>query len=112
MKTILLPSGRAVSLGEYVRSWRALREISPSASVRHWSHFDTDARDILREIHKGIHARINRHIPGYGVGRNWNDDRFMEIRRAANDLNSRIRIYWLPPSLKARFAHRLARYDD
>ncbi len=57
---IVLPSGRRVRVGEYVRSWRALKAAPPEALVSHWDHFPTKACDVLQQLSAGVHDRINR----------------------------------------------------
>lgn len=107
--TIGLPDGRSVSVREYVRSWRVLRTLSPDRLVNGFYWYPETASIILRALRVGMHDRINRHLPGYGIGRKWDPNWQAEMRRAANDLNCpRLVIHWLPPDLRSRFAHRLA----
>jgi hypothetical protein len=55
-----------------------------------------------------MHDRINRHIPGFGIGRKWDQDWQRQTCHAANLLNMpRVIIDWLPPEYRTRFAHRL-----
>ena len=68
MKLIGLPCGRAVTVAEYVRSWRMLRNLDRDRPVERWSHFPTPAGEILDAIRARIHDRINRHLPDYGRG--------------------------------------------
>lgn len=107
-RRIRLPSGHSVTLGEYVRSWKALQTLAPDRLVERWSHFATPAGEILRAISFGVHDRINRRLPWYGQGRKWDSQWQLETYRAAQQLNHpRLVIRWLPVWLKARFAHRL-----
>ena len=107
-RTITLPNGRAVALGEYVRSWKRLQQLPSSCQVAHWSHFPNTAGQILAEIRFGIHDRINRHLPGYRRTRKWDPDWQRITSYSARLLNTpRLVIDHLPPHLHPRFAHRL-----
>lgn len=112
-KLIQLPNGRNVTLGEYARSWKALRELKPSAQVANWSYGYTDAQEILRDMSRGVHERINSHIPGFGQGRKWSAEYYWPMWRASRELNNpRLRIYWLPSDLVSRFASRVSKHND
>ena len=50
---ITLPGGRRVTMGEYVRSWKALKTMPPNAEVANWTWYPVKARDILRQIMSG-----------------------------------------------------------
>jgi len=66
MRVITLPSGRRVSLGEYVRSWRAVKAIvavDPEREVAHWQWFPVPAREVLADIRAGMDERINARVP-------------------------------------------------
>lgn len=64
MNTIGLPDGRHILIAEYVRSWRKLLTLPADRWVAGWSHFGiTTAGEILADIRRGIHDRINRHLP-------------------------------------------------
>lgn len=115
MRVVTLGDGKQVPLGAYVEAWRRVRELEPSASLDRGlcSRDSTTAGDVLREFRNGMHDRINRHIPGFGIGRKWSWEWQTETRRAAHDLNNpRLRFYWLPDWLRPRFEHRIARHDD
>jgi hypothetical protein len=104
---ITLPNGNRTSLGEYVRSWRILKGMHGDKLVGRFSHFPQPARSVLEEISRGMHDRINRHIPGYGVGRKWHDDWQRETANAARALNTpRLAIHWLPKWIAAKFPDR------
>ena len=107
-RVIKLPNDRRVSLPVYVNAWRTLKAMDPSESVKGWDHFPTPAGEILRKLRAGMHDRINRHLPGYGQGRKWDDIWQLETARAADKLNApRHVIRWLPHWLRDRFNHRL-----
>ena len=114
MKTrvIGLPSGRKVTLGEYVRSWRALKTVSPDKPIANWSHCDTRAGEILREIAFGVHDRINRHLPAYGRGRKWDSTWQADMMRTGRDVNTpRLAVHWMPVEFRARVGHRLSTFE-
>lgn len=113
VRVIGLPNGRRVTLATYARAWRKLRDLPPETRVEGWDHFSATARDILAAMSDGLTDRINRHRPGYGVGRKWGDDWFWAARRVANALNSRVRVYArdCPRELRPRLAHRFAEVD-
>jgi hypothetical protein len=67
------------------------------------------AEEALQEFRFGLHDRINRRLSWYGRGRKWESDWRRHALQAALQLNApRLAIHWLPPHLKARFAHRLS----
>lgn len=87
IRLITLPSGRRVTIGEYVRSWKTLKTLPPNRLVDRWSHFPTPAGEILREISYGVHDRINKHLPWWNRGRKWAEDWYRETRQAADRIN-------------------------
>lgn len=104
---ITLPNGHRTSIGEYVRSWRILKTMHGDKLVGRFSHFPVPARDILADISYGVHDRINRHIPGHGVGRKWHHDWQRETSYAAQQVNTpRLVIHWLPKWIAARLPHK------
>lgn len=107
-RAIRLPNGKWCSLGSYVKSWRTLKTLPGDASVRGFDHFGSAAADILRDLHYGLHDRINRHDPAYGKGRKWDQMWQVETRRTAQNVNTpRLAIHWLPMEWRQRFEHRL-----
>lgn len=71
------------------------------------------AEEWLRWFRERLDVKISSHIKGFEIGRKWDLDYQVEIRRAARALNTpRLVIDWLPADLKTRFAHRLRRNDD
>lgn len=109
--TIGLPNGRSCRLPTYVAAWKRLRTMKPDASVDGFGHFDQRADEILRELRRGMHDRINRHIAGYGVGRKWASDWWWPTWRLSRDVNTRrlvVRVRQCPKEFRARLAHRLS----
>lgn len=109
-RTIGMFKGHSVTIAAYVQGWRAAKALPPETMCKNGpgAWFSVSAAEIMREIEYGMHARINRHIPGYGVGRKWSNDWQVETRRAARDVNTpRLIVRWLPSHLKARLSHRL-----
>ena len=89
-RLVTLPNGPRVSLGVYVASWNGMLDImaqTPDALVKGWDDFPIEAAAIRRDLQCGIHDRINRHIPGYGRGRKWDEDYQTELRRDARRVN-------------------------
>jgi len=68
-RVITLPNGRACSLPIYCAGWRRIKALASDTCIGNWSDFPTEAGAILRDLHLGMHDRINRHIPGFGQGR-------------------------------------------
>lgn len=58
--TIRIPNGKSIPLGVYVSSWKALKSLAPDTEIAGWSWHPVTAADILRELRRGIHDRINR----------------------------------------------------
>lgn len=112
IRLITLPNGRRVTLGTYAAAWRAILA-KPDGLFPGFDHFPERGRHILNRIREGLHDRINRHLPHYYKGRKWDPDWQSATIHAARELNTpRLRIYWLPPHLKQRFAHRLSTPND
>lgn len=104
---IQLPNGRAVTLRAYVAAWRALRLMHPAARLNGWGHFSETAADILRAMSYGVHDRINRHVPGHGIGRKWADSWQNGAWSCARLVNTP-RLIVLPSTVPAEFRGRLA----
>lgn len=111
MRYVTLPNGRKCGLGFYTKGWRELIAIvrdSPEAPVNGFDHFSEAALRVLTEIRRGMHDRINRHIPGFGKGRKWDQDWQRAVIHTARCANTpRLALGWVPRDLKARLAHRL-----
>jgi hypothetical protein len=107
-------AGGRVPLKAYVGAWKRVRNTPPGVTFSNsLCSFGISTREeILREFTAGVADRINQHIPGFSQGRKWDDDWDRTIRFAARELNNpRLRIRWLPPELRSRFAARLATDD-
>ena len=108
---ITLPNGRDVTVGEYARSWRMLKTLPPDRLVERFSHFPETAAEILREIGRAVHDRINRHIPGFGRGRKWSQDWERAAIQTAIRVNQpRLVIDWLPQDFRRRLAYLAHRF--
>ena len=106
---IVLPSGRRVSVGAYVKAWRTLLSVPPDYPVAAgWDHFAVHASDALRDIRHGCEDRINRHLPA-ATGRKYTPQWQQSARRVADYLQGRyvIRNRDVPKELRARLAHRM-----
>jgi hypothetical protein len=71
--------------------------------------------DVLREFADGLADRINRHVPGYGMGRKWSSEWQGTVARLAHMVNTpRVRVYVndCHQSMHARLVHRLSVRDD
>jgi hypothetical protein len=109
--TVDLGNGRRVGLSSYVRAWKEVKRLPPETRVKcvpgQW--WPGTVSDVLVELERGLHDRINMRLPGYGVGRKWQQDWQAEAARtarAANDRASRrIRMDWVPMEWRTRLAH-------
>lgn len=63
--TMGLPGGRHIHLSTYVQSWKRLTTLDPQTSVGNWEWYPLPAGDILGRISRGVHDRINRHLPWF-----------------------------------------------
>lgn len=117
-RVVYLPEGRRVTLGNYVRAWKLALSAPETATFDNgFNWYPESRRDVLREFRRGLHDRINRRIDGFSgtlrprahpATRKHDYQWQIETSRAAIQLNRpRLIISWLPPWLKARFAHRL-----
>jgi hypothetical protein len=80
-RLVTLPNGRSCSLRRYCAGWRKLKTLSPDTRIGNWDDFPVEAAEILRDLHSGMHDRINRHVPGYGRGRKWDERYQTDLRR-------------------------------
>jgi hypothetical protein len=115
-RLVTLPNGRSCSLMSYCSGWRKLKALSPDTRIENWDDFPIEAAAILRDLHCGIHDRINRHIPGYGRGRKWDERYQTDLRRDAqhvDDYASRRLVHPVnrlaTPELQRRFQWRYDR---
>lgn len=104
-----------VTLGTYVEGWRKVLSAPAGAmfkqSLTGW--WPASREEVLGQFSYGVHDRINRHLPWFRKGRNWDPDRQRELLQASRQLNQpRLIIDWLPKSLVARFKHRLRDRDE
>jgi hypothetical protein len=113
---VTLGDGRRVGLGTYVKAWRSVLDAGDKAII---AGSPRDPRrscsreEALHEFREGMDDRINRHIPGFGVGRKWEPNWFWAAWRAARDVNTpRLIVRYVPPDLKARLAHRIHTNED
>lgn len=116
IRYITLPNGRRALLAAYCYSWRQMKQAEPDKPIRGFDLFAMPAADILREIRRGVHDRINRHIPGYGVGRKWDDDWQRDALHTARRVNTpRLIVRETevhPVELRPRLAHRITAWED
>jgi len=113
---IVLPNGKECSVGVYARAWKALKALPPETCSKGFGHHPERVDYILREMRYALHARINRHIPSFGVGRKWTYDYQLHLLRDSRrlrDIANRIRVYQFESAeVCARFSHLLANHDD
>jgi hypothetical protein len=116
VRVIRLPNGRDVRLATYVAAWKRLLVLDdemPDTPVRGFGDWPMPAADVLRDLRAALDDRINRHAPGYGVGRKWHHDWQRAASQTARAVNTpRLIVRWAPTDLRARLAHRLATGSD
>jgi hypothetical protein len=118
-RVVVLGDRRTVTLGAYLRAWRAVNA-APDAQVYRDSlttWWPVTAVDIRAQYRAGLAERINRALPWYGRGRKWSDDWQRAADHDARAINSasRLRVYAsqiTPNDWRARFANVYARHDD
>lgn len=114
---VRLGSGRRLPLGGYVRVWKQLIDLArvdPDATGR-FSPVTMDeistVGEALRAFRAGMHDRINRHMPGYRVGRKWTLEWQTSVSRVARLLDQRVaavRSREIPDrAMRHRLQHRL-----
>lgn len=101
MRYTTLGCGRKIELGKYVAAWKACREMTPETwigpGVNGWGQ---NAGEALADLRCGLDDRINRHIPGYGIGRKWHHDWQRATIQAAHQINNpRLIVRWLPADM-------------
>lgn len=109
---ISLGCGRKIGLGKYVEAWKQCKALPPSTPIgRGISGWGQNAGEALVELRRGLDDRINRNIPGYGVGRKWSSDWYFATWNASRAINNpRLIVRWLPADMMKipRFAERVA----
>lgn len=116
-RVITLASGQRVGLRAYAAAWAAARALPPDARVMGAPNeargISSTAGEALAGFRRGMHDRINRHLPGYGRGRKWDADWQRAALQIAGQVNTpRLIVRWAPHDLKARLAHRLYTDED
>lgn len=108
---ITLGDGRKIGLGKYVAAWKACLELPANTPIgRGVSGFGDTAGEALVALRRGLDDRINRNIPGYGVGRKWTQDWYFSTWNASRAINNpRLIVRWLPADMMKvqRFAERV-----
>lgn len=111
MHCVTLADGRKIGLGKYVAAWRTCRELPPDTWIgKGVSGWGQTAGEALADLRRGLEDRINRHIPGYGVGRKWSSDWYFATWNASRAINNpRLIVRWLPADMMKipRFAERV-----
>lgn len=104
-----------MTLGAYVRAWKRVLAAPAGAVFPSSLCFlsPTSREEILLEFSFGVDDRIDRHIPGFGVGRKTRPDWQREMIHASRQVNTPgLILDWLPADLLPRFADRLRRNRD
>lgn len=109
VRTIRCPNGHSVTLGAYVIAWRQLREVAPDVQIRDWSHFPTEARQVLAQMREGMHDRINVRLAWWGRGRKWGSQWQRDIGHLARRVNGRCVVR--PSEVPQEFRGRLEQTD-
>lgn len=108
---ITLPNTRQCTVGTYARAWKALTHADPSSLWPGFGYWPERAESILHAMRGGLSERINRHIPGYGIGRKWDNDyqvRLWRDSRRLRDIAARIIVrQFETEEARARFSHLL-----
>lgn len=70
MKVITLPNGHSVTIAAYVMAWKQLLTKPDGSCVGRrvyngWTWYPVTAGEILSQMSRGVHDRINRHLPDY-----------------------------------------------
>jgi hypothetical protein len=108
---ITLGDGTQIDVRDYAKMWRRVKEAPPGSTFNRSlrsSWIPVTREELLEQFSYGMNDRISRHIPGYGVGRKWDQDWQNSTWRVSRQINHpRLILSWLPPWLKKRFAHRL-----
>lgn len=108
---ITLGDGRTIGLGKYVTAWKACLELPPNTPIgRGINGWGQTAGEALVDLRRGLEDRINRQIPGYGVGRKWSSDWYFATWNASRQVNNpRLVVRWLPADMMKvpRFRERV-----
>jgi len=64
--------GKFLTAGQYVQVVKGAKDSPTLTFPRTFCQWwPGTGADIVAEFRAGVHARINKHIKGHGVGRNW-----------------------------------------
>ncbi len=108
---VRLPNGRRVELRAYVAAWRRLLSMDAGEMVAGWDYYPCAAGDVLREMRRGLHDRINRR------GGLVNSDSRVHPATWSQARTPRVRIEpgmgaTLPPAARRALAHRIHAFED
>jgi hypothetical protein len=110
---IRIPSGRVVTIGQWVHAFKTLKTADPKATVPNWSWCHNDAAHVLREMRHSLDDMIERHDrtrPAHW--RKLDPDWQRMMQRTAREVNTpRLVVRWLPLELRGKLAHRLFKDD-
>jgi len=109
-RIITLGNGKQIGLGIYVEGWKSCRQAPHGTTYKHGlCGWGSETREtILHQFARGLHDRINHHIPGYGQGRKWSHNWFMQAWRISRDVNTpRLIVHWIPKEFHKKLQHRL-----
>lgn len=67
-RLILIPCGKWVTLGEYVKQWKLLKTMPPDAEVTGWEWYSMTVAEVLRAFSRGVEDRINAGVPRINRG--------------------------------------------
>jgi hypothetical protein len=98
---VALGHGRKIELGRYVAAWKQCRELPAGMPIgRGINGWGQTAGEALAELRRGLEDRINRNIPGYGVGRKWSTDWYFATWNASRAINNpKLIVRWLPADM-------------
>lgn len=116
-RVLILPNGRQCRAATYARAWRTLLAADPHALFPGFAYSAERAESILHAMRGGLSERINAHVPGYGVGRKWDNDYQVRLWRDSRKVRAiqleRIRYYQFETAeANSRFSHLLTSRDD
>lgn len=113
---IILPNGRKVTVGEYTRSWKILKQLpldriiclGNQTTKGAFSYFPETAQQILERIKFGVHDRINKHLKMNG--RKYSSDyerAALQCSYRVNTPNLIVRETEIPFEFRERLRHRI-----
>lgn len=114
IRLIRLPSGKRVTLSRYVTIWQIAKEmarVDPSTRVRNWSDFPCYVSEMVTDLKRALHDRINQR-GGLVVRESRASLASYSMARTPRVRIEPSRGRTFPPAARRALAHRIYAFED